>query len=494
LKKIIVIGSGFAGLSSACFLAKAGYNVTVIEKNTEPGGRARSFSEDGFTFDMGPSWYWMPDVFERFFNQFGKTTSDYYELTRLDPSYRVIWDDETTDIPATYSELRNLFETKEKGAAQKLDAFLKEAAYKYDAGINNLVYKPGLSITEFIRWDVVRSAFKIDLLSSMHKHVRQYFKDPKLLQLVEFPILFLGALPQNTPALYSLMNYADMKLGTWYPKGGMVQIVNAMYELAISLGVSFRLGEAVTHVEVAEQEVKEVITNKGTYTCDTVVMACDYHHAEEKLIPAEYRNYDEKYWESRKMAPSSIIFYLGLNTKVDKLLHHNLFFDAPFAQHAADLYTQPQWPQDPLMYVCCPSKTDDTVAPSRCENIFVLIPVAPGLTDDEATRAHYYNIVIDKLEKRTGQNIRDAVVYKRSYAHNDFIKDYNAYKGNAYGLANTLMQTAILKPSIKNKKLNNLFYTGQLTVPGPGVPPSLISGEVVAKQIMQSVHKKTFSL
>lgn len=493
MEKVIVIGSGFAGMSSACFLAKAGCEVTVIEKNAQPGGRARSFTDAGFTYDMGPSWYWMPDVFERFFNQFGKTTADYYELLRLDPSYRVIWNDETIDIPAVYADLRNLFESKEKGAALKLDAFLKEAAYKYNAGINNFVHKPGLSFTEFMRWDVVRSAFKIDLLSSMHKHVRQYFKDPKLLQLVEFPILFLGALPQNTPALYSLMNYADMKLGTWYPKGGMVQIVNAMHELAVSLGVSFKLDEMVTHIEVAEGKASAVVTNKGNYNCDTVVVACDYHHAEEKLVPAEYRNYDEKYWDSRSMAPSSILFYLGINKRVNKLQHHNLFFDAPFEQHAADLYTQPQWPQDPLMYVCCPSKTDDNVAPEGCENLFVLIPVAPGLEDTEATREQYYSIIIDKLEKRTGQNIRDAVIFKRSYAHNDFINDYNAYKGNAYGLANTLMQTAVLKPSIKNKKLHNLFYTGQLTVPGPGVPPSLISGEVVAKQIMQSVHKKTLS-
>ncbi len=492
MENVIVIGSGFAGLSSACFLAKAGHSVTVIEKHEQPGGRARSFSAKGFTFDMGPSWYWMPDVFERFFKQFGKTTSDYYRLIRLDPSYRVIWEHETIDIPAKYASLRKLFETKEAGAGQKLDAFLKEASYKYDAGINNLVYKPGLSITEFMRWDVIRSAFRIDLLGSIHKHVRKYFSNPQLLQLVEFPILFLGALPQNTPALYSLMNYADMKLGTWYPIGGMLMIVQGMYDLAVSLGVRFHFGENVTHTSISNAEVSEVYTNKGVYNADTVIMACDYHHAEQ-LLPAEYRNYNEAYWDSRSMAPSCLLFYLGINKKIQNLEHHNLFFDAPFEQHAAELYTTPQWPGDPLMYVCCPSKTDTSVAPAGCENLFVLIPVAPGLEDDEPTRERYYNIVMDKLEKRTGQDLRNAVIYKRSYAHRDFMSDYNAYKGNAYGLANTLAQTAILKPSIKNKKLKNLYYTGQLTVPGPGVPPSLISGEVVAAQI-QSAHKKSLSL
>jgi phytoene desaturase len=493
LEKVIVIGSGFAGLSAACFLAKAGAEVTVIEKNSQPGGRARSFSANGFTFDMGPSWYWMPDVFERFFNQFSKTVEDYYHLQRLDPSYQVIWEDETVAIPANYNKLRALFETKEPGAADKLDAFMQQAAYKYAVAMNKFVHKPGLSALEFANWDVIKSAMRIDLLSSIHKHVRSYFTNPKLLQLTEFPILFLGTLPKNTPALYSLMNYADMKLGTWYPDGGMVKIVDGMYDLACSLGVNFSFGNPATSIDVYNYEATAVTTAYNKYTADSVIVACDYHHGEQ-LLPNEYRNYDDKYWNTRSMAPSSIIFYLGINKKLDNLTHHNLFFNAPFDQHAAELYTTPQWPTDPLMYVCCPSKTDDSVAPDGCENLFVLIPVAPGLADTQDIRERYYDIVIDKLEKRTGQTLRDAVLYKRSYAHNDFTNDYNAFKGNAYGLANTLMQTAFLKPSIKNKTLPNVFYTGQLTVPGPGVPPSLISGEIVAAQVSEFLIKKSFAL
>jgi phytoene desaturase len=493
LEKVIVIGSGFAGLSAACFLAKAGADVTVLEKNTTPGGRARSFEAKGFMFDMGPSWYWMPDVFERFFNHFGKSASDYYNLIRLDPSYQVIWDDETVPVPADYEALKDLFEQKEKGAGKKLDDFLKEAAFKYDAGINNLVYKPGLSPLEFARWDVIKSAFRIDILTSMHKHVRSFFTNPKLLQLTEFPILFLGALPENTPALYSLMNYADMKLGTWYPEGGMVKIVEGMYTLAQSLSVQFKFEEAVEEVVVSQGEVNTIVTGKGSYDADAIVMACDYHHAEQ-LLPKQYRNYTEQYWDSRSMAPSSLIYYLGFDTRIDKLTHHNLFFDAPFEQHAGELYTTPMWPKDPLMYACCPSKTDNSVAPAGCENMFVLIPVAPGLDDTEETRAKYYEIIMNKLELRTGQQLRDKVVFKKSYAHKDFVNDYNAYKGNAYGLANTLMQTAFLKPSLKNKKVKNLFYAGQLTVPGPGVPPSLISGEIVAGQVQELLTKKMYSL
>lgn len=494
MKKTIVIGSGFAGLSAACYLAKAGMDVTVIEKNESAGGRARVFKKDGFVFDMGPSWYWMPDVFERFFADFGKKPEDYYQLKRLDPSYQVFWEDETMPIPANYDELKALFERTETGAGKKLDAFLTEAAYKYDAGINKLVYKPGLSLMEFAEWNVIKSFFRIDLLQSMHRHVRQFFRHPKLIQLTEFPILFLGALPANTPALYSLMNYADMKLGTWYPMGGMGQIVKAMYELAISMGVKFRFNEPVNEILTIADEVYQVQTAKSAYATDAVIAACDYHHAEKELLDEAYRNYNDAYWDSRNMAPSSLIYYLGINKQVEGLLHHNLFFDAPFDVHADALYKDIKWPEKPLMYVCCPSKTDTAVAPAGCENLFVLIPVAPGLEDNDGLREKYFDIVIDRLEKRLKQNIREAIVYKRSYAHRDFVSDYNAFKGNAYGLANTLNQTAILKPSVKNKKLHNLFYTGQLTVPGPGVPPSLISGKIVAAQAQKLLNLKKAAL
>lgn len=492
VNKVTVIGSGFAGLSAACFMAQAGLQVTVLEKNEQPGGRARSFSASGFTYDMGPSWYWMPDVFERFFNSFGTSHKEFYTLKRLDPSYQVIWADETVPVPADYGELRQLFEQLEPGAGARLDAFLKEAAYKYDAGINNLVYKPGLSLTEFMRRDVLSAVFKIDILSSIHRHVRKYFSNPKLLQLAEFPVLFLGALPENTPALYSLMNYADMKLGTWYPEGGMVRIVEGMYTLAQRLGVEFRFNEPVENIVAAGSEVLSVETSRASYRQDVVVAACDYHHTDRQLLDNSHSNYGEAYWNSRKMAPSCLLYYVGINKRLEKMEHHNLFFDAPFDRHAAALYTDPAWPEEPLMYVCCPSKTDATVAPDGCENVFILIPVAPGLEDTEEIREHYFDLAIRRIEQRTGQQVRDAVIYKRSYAGSNFISDYHAFKGNAYGLANTLKQTAVLKPGIRNKKLHNLFYTGQLTVPGPGVPPAIISGEVVAGQVQQLLKLKTY--
>ncbi len=484
VKKVIVIGSGFSGLSAATCLADMGYSVTVLEKNATAGGRARSFTVDGFTFDMGPSWYWMPDVFESYFNRFGKSASDYYDLKRLDPSYSVVFgENDFVDIPASLEKLRDLFESLEKGSAAKLDKFLKQAAYKYEVGINQLVYKPGRSVTEFISPQLLLDVFRMDIFQSFYKHIRRYFKNEKILKLMEFPVLFLGALPQNTPALYSLMNYADISLGTWYPMGGMHKIVEGMVELAIEKGVEFRFEQDVQQLEIVNGEVTNVITSSSSFEADVVIASADYHHVEQNLLPENYRSYSQEYWDKRVLAPSSLLFYLGINKPLQNLQHHNLFFDEDFGPHAHDIYTDPKWPQKPLFYVCAPSVSDPFVAPEGCENLFILIPVAPGLEDTPEVRESYFDKVLNRLEHLTKQEIRSSIVYKRSYAHRDFISDYNAFKGNAYGLANTLMQTAILKPSLKSKKVNNLYYTGQLTVPGPGVPPSLISGQVVAKEV-----------
>ncbi|MEO7265203.1 MAG: phytoene desaturase family protein [Ferruginibacter sp.] len=488
MKTAIVIGSGFAGISAASFMAKEGWQVTILEKHSTAGGRARKFSAEGFTFDMGPSWYWMPDVFERYFNEFGFRVKDFYKLERLDPSYRVYWPDGPMDIPANYDSLKKLFESVEEGSSIKLDKFLKEAAFKYETGINKLVHKPGLSIMEFIDLDLAKGLLKLDVFSSMKSHVQKYFTNPKLRQLLEFPVLFLGALAQHIPALYSLMNYADIKLGTWYPQGGMYSIVTAMQKVAEGLGVDFRFEHNVNKINVEGNKIKnvEVDHNKEEqiFMADVVIGAADYHFIEQQLLPEKFRTYTKNYWDKRVMAPSCLLYYVGINKKLKGVIHHSLFFDVDFGKHGDEIYASPAWPSDPLFYVCTPSVTDNTVAPAGEENLFFLIPVAAGLQgDDEALRDKYFDKIISRFEALTGEQIRENIVYKKSYAITDFVNDYNAFKGNAYGLANTLMQTSIMKPSIKSKKITNLFYTGQLTVPGPGVPPSLISGEVTAKAI-----------
>ncbi len=483
---MIVIGSGFAGLSAASFMAKEGWNVTVIEKNATPGGRARQLKENGFTFDMGPSFYWMPDVFERYFAQFGKKVTDYYSLQRLDPSYRIYWKDGYTDMPADFEALKKVFESFEAGSAAKLEKYLKGALYKYEVGVNKLVYKPSRSITEFMDWETISGVFKLQVFSSIKKHIAQYFSHPKLRQIMEFPVLFLGALPEDTPALYSLMNYADIKGGTWYPEKGIYAVVEGMYKLAIELGVKFHFNENVQEIVIENSAAKKIVTDKNIFEANAVISGADYHFTEKSLLAPAYQSYSDAYWNKKVMAPSCLLYYVGINKKLKHLIHHSLFFDVSFEQHGNEIYKNPGWPAEPLFYVSVSSITDNTVAPEGHENIVFLVPVAAGLEGDtDELRDKYFQIIARRMETHCGESILDSIVYKKTYSVSDFVHDYNSFRGNAYGLANTLLQTAIFRPACQSKKVKNLFYTGQLTVPGPGVPPSLISGEVVAKQVIK---------
>jgi len=489
---VAIIGSGFAGLTAASILAKAGYDVTVYEKNEQPGGRARVWSKDGFRFDMGPSWYWMPDVFENFFSLFGKKSSDFYELKRLDPSYRVYWGaKDFTDVPADMPKLKELFEKLEPGASAGLDSFLKQAEYKYQTGMGDFVFRPSHSITEYIDLKLISASFRLQLFTSLRNHARSYFKHPKIIEILEFPVLFLGGTAATTPALYSLMNYADLALGTWYPVGGMNEIVKAMVSIASEQGVKFCLNSEVKRIKVQNGIASGLETDSGFKPADLIISNADYHHTDQVLLESRYRSYTSAYWDNRTLSPSSLLFYIGINKKLEDIQHHSLFFDEDFNKHSDEIYTRPQWPEKPLFYVCCASKTDSSVAPEGGENLFFLIPVAPGLEDAEEIREHYFDLLIDRFESVTGESIRSSIVVKRSYAIKDFVDDYHSYKGNAYGLANTLLQTAFLKPKLRSKKVKNLFYAGQLTVPGPGVPPAIISGQVAAKEAMKVLRPRT---
>jgi phytoene desaturase len=485
--KIAVIGSGFSGLSAAAYLSAAGHNVHVFEKNETAGGRARQLkTENGYLFDMGPSWYWMPEVFENFFKDFGFFACDFYDLKLLDPSFDIVFDNgNTMAIPSDYLELCTLFDSIEPGSDHKLDRFMKEAQYKYETGMGSLTKMPGVSISEFADFKLMKSALRLQIFSSFSSHVRKYFSNPKLIALMEFPVLFLGAMPQDTPALYSLMNYAALKLGTWYPIGGFGKVIEAIEKICETNGVSFHFNSPVEQITLEGNDSNGIIVYGEKIFFDAIVASADYHHVENSLLPKAYRNYNEDYWKRKTFAPSCLIFYLGISKKIKSLQHHTLFFEHDLLQHSIEIYKDPKWPTRPLFYACCPSKTDDSVAREGHENLFLLMPIAPGLEDNELLREKYFRTMIERLEKHTGQQIEEFIDYKKSYCVNDFIDDYNSYKGNAYGLANTLMQTAILKPKIRNKKIKNLFYTGQLTVPGPGVPPSLISGKIAAQQLLK---------
>lgn len=484
IKKTAIIGSGFSGLSAAAYAAKNGHEVHVFEKNSSLGGRARQFSTDnGYVFDMGPSWYWMPDIIENFFKDFDRKTSDYYELVSLDPQFEMVFEDGNMSLPQSYSEMRNLFEDTEQGAGKKLDEFMNDAQYKYEVGMKDFVTKPCHSWMEFVSPKIAKSALKLDLLSNFHRFVRKYFKHPKLIMLMEFPVIFLGAAPKDIPALYSLMNYGGYKLGTWYPMGGFYKVIEAMSEVCIEQGVHIHLNSNVEKINVSNSKAQSVTINGKEISFDTVIASSDYHHTEENLIPKEYKNYTESYWKNKTFAPSCLIYYLGFKEKIPNLKHHTLFFENDLDLHTTEIYTDKKWPTKPLFYACCPSKTDKSVAPENGENVFLLMPIATGINDSEEIRERYFKEMIERLEKHTKTSgLFDKIDYKKSYSIKNFMEDYNAYEGNAYGLANTLNQTAVLKPSLRNKKIKNLFYTGQLTVPGPGVPPSIISGKIAATE------------
>jgi len=489
--KIAIIGSGFSGLSAAAYAAKAGHEVHVFEKNDIPGGRARQFStENGYLFDMGPSWYWMPDLIDNFFNDFGVKSSRFFELIKLSPQFEMIFEDSTIEVPESVSDLRQLFERLEPGAGKKFDEFMAAAKYKYEVGMKDFVSKPCHSWFEFVSPKIAKSALKLDLLSNFRSYVEKYFKHPQLRLLMEFPVIFLGASPKKIPAMYSLMNYGGYGLGTWYPMGGFYQLVLAMKEVAQDQGVQFYFNQNVEKLKVENGEVTSLIVNGEEHFFDSVIASSDYHHTEQ-LLDEKWRNYSEKYWSSRTFAPSCLIFYLGFNEVIPNLKHHTLFFEHDLDNHVDAIYGNKRWPDKPLFYACCPSKTDKHVAPQGHENVFLLMPLATGINDDEETREKYFEEMIRRLEQHTGLgNLKSKIDYKRSYCVSDFVSDYNAYQGNAYGLANTLSQTAVRKPSIANKKLSNLFYTGQLTVPGPGVPPSIISGKIVATEVNKLKKKQ----
>jgi len=482
-KTIQIIGSGFSSLSAACYLAQAGHQVSIYEKNSSVGGRARQLKKEGFIFDIGPSWYWMPDVFDRFFSDFGKKTSDYYQIEKLDPAYKIFFDDEIITIGDSMAKICAEFERIEKGSGVKLDKFIKKAQKNYGIAVNKILYNaPGISPLELVSKDTV---VRLDQFFKTISHeVRKNFSNPKLISTLEFPSLFLGAKPSKTPSFFSFMNFADFGLGTWHPKGGMYEVIKGMEALAIELGVSIHTNQAVQKIVVENKIVTGLVTNNVFIESDIVLSGADYHHS-ETLLDKKYRQHSEAYWDKKVFAPSSLLFYIGIDKKLKNTEHHNLFFDADFEKHAEEIYDKPKWPTHPLFYANVPSKTDLSMAPDGCDALFILMPIAPNIEDTPELRNHYLEKIIKRFEQKTEQSIQNNIIFKESFCIEDFKSEYNSYKGNAYGMAMTLLQTAFLRPKLKSYKVDNLYFTGQLTVPGPGVPPSLISGKLTSELIIK---------
>jgi phytoene desaturase len=480
--RVIVIGAGYGGLATAGLLARLGYAVTVIEKNEQCGGRASLFREKGFSFDMGPSWYLQPEVFETWFAAFGKKPSEYYALKRLDPSYRIFFSpNDIVDIAKDLHKNFATFEKIEPGSSKQFEKYLAEATYKYDESLKNFLYKEYRSVFDFFSWRVMTRGMKLHVFESFDKYAKRFFKTERLRKILEYPVVFLGGSPKNTPAVYSLLAHADYNLGVYYPFGGMNAVAKAMERVCKDEGVRFVYNTPVERIVTERGVVKGVQTEKGVFDADAVVSTADYAHTEMSLLAKEEQTYGAGYWQKRTMAPSGFILYLGVKRKLSKLKHHNLFFANDWEAHFNEIFDKPAWPERPSYYVCAPSKTDGGVAPRGCENLFVLVPVAAGLDDSDNVRSEYAERIINHLEAVAGEEFHKDIVVQKVFSQRDFTARYNAYKGTALGLAHTLFQTALWRPAPRSKKVKGLYYAGQYTHPGIGVPMCVISGTMVSR-------------
>lgn len=484
MKKIVIIGAGIGGLSAAALLAKKGYDITVLEKNKQPGGRAGVFRAKGFTFDMGPSWYLMPDVFENFYKEFGKKPSDFFKLKKLDPSYKIFFSqNNTVSVPGNYKDVLTLFGNLEVNGKSKLQEYMKNSEFLYKKSLETFLYNDFRKPTDFIRKDVLQNGFKMHLFENMDKFTKKYFVSDEARKILMYNIVFLGGTPSNTPALYSLMSYVDFKMGVFYPMGGITEFINSLVSLCKDYKVKIKYGENVKSIKVNGNTAKKVITQKKSYEADIVISNADYHFTETKLLSKNSQTYPESYWKKKTIAPSAFILYLGVNKKLPKLEHHNLYLDSDWTMHFESIFNKPAWPDKPSYYICAPSKTDTNVAPRGMENLFILVPVAAGLKDTPAIRKKYTDQIIKHMEEIIGKEFKKDIVYLKTFAHNDFSELYNSYKGSALGLSHTLMQSALFRPAHKSKKVKNLYYTGANNHPGIGMPTCLISSQIVSTLI-----------
>ena len=485
-KKVVVIGAGIGGLGTAGLFAKKGYDVTVLEKNSNLGGRANIFEAEGFKFDMGPSWYLAPDLFEHFFELMGEKVSDHLDLVRLSPSYRIFFHNgEPLDIHSDMAKDSAAFEAIEPGSSEKLRAYLKQSEYQYGVATQHFMYKNYDTVFDFFNRRVMTEGQKLSVFSKMHSFVSKFFKTRKLQQVMEYTMVFLGTSPYEAPALYNLMSHMDFNQGVFYPQGGFYELIRALSRVAEKYGARLRTNSPVAEIVVENGLTKGVqLESKEFVPADIVISNADIQFTETKLLDEQWRTYNEKYWNKRVMAPSAFIMYLGVREKLPNLIHHNLLFSEDWRKNFDDIYKDPCLPDEPSLYVCAPSVTDPSVAPEGKENLFVLVPIASNLPISDGEKEAYSEKILLLMERQMGlTGLRDKIEYKRIYTVSDFAADYNAFKGTALGLAHTIWQTAIFRPNNHSKKVKNLYYVGAGTNPGIGTQICLISAELVFKRV-----------
>lgn len=486
-KEVIIIGAGIGGLATACLLGKKGYKVKIIEKNSQVGGRARIYTEDGFTFDMGPSWYMMPDIFEHFFELMGEDITQHLKLKRLSPSYRIFLKSEKKHYDF-YSDLEktiDTFETLEPGSGKVLRKYMATTKYQYEVSKNEFMFKNYDTIFDFFNKRVMVEGRKLPLFSSVRAIIEEKFKSEILRKVMQYQTVLLGTSPGDAPGIYSMMNYVDFVEGIWYPEGGIYKVIEALERIAKKHGVEIITNSPVQKIIVENKTAVGVLLENGSEVrADLVISNADVVHTDMNLLDKEHRTKKQKYWDKRLMAPSAFIMYLGVEGEIPSLQHHNLLFAENWEENFQQIFKTPTWPTDPSLYVCCPSKTDPTVAPAGKENLFVLVPIASGLDYTDESMEEYTDFILEEMSKNMDiPDFKNRIIHKKLYSVKDFVKDYNAFKGTALGFAHSLSQTAIFRPNNMSKKVKNLYYVGAGTNPGIGMPICLISAELVYKRL-----------
>lgn len=485
-QKVAIIWSGFWWLSAAIHAAHKGWDVTVYEKNEQLWGRASMFEKDWFRRDMGPSWYLMPDLFESFFEQFWKKRSDYIEIEKLTPSYRIFF--EQSDFPQVdvYDDVeknRDLFERIEPGSTDVLLDYLEKSKYQYELAMKGFVQKNYDSIFDFLTPQMAIEGSKMNVFQKMDKYVAKYFKTPEMQKILQYPLVFLWTAPKDAPALYNIMSWVDFGMGVFYPKWGVNAIVQWLVSMAKEAWVKFHLDSEIDQIIVDKWVATWIRMWEKVMPYDAVISNADYHWTETQMLEKKWQTYPEKYWEKKVMAPSGFILYLWVKGKVNNLEHHTLLFNYDWKKSFGQIFDKGEAPDDPSLYVCCPSKTDPTVAPKWDENLFVLVPFPPGIEMSTEQKQAYRDKVIDLIEETIGETFADRIIHERLFMNDEFTARYHAYKGTALGLAHTMTQTALMRPNTKSKKVKKLYYTGWYTNPWIGMPMCLISGKLATDRL-----------
>jgi phytoene desaturase len=481
--RVVIIGGGVGGLAVACLLAKAGRQVTVLEKNEQLGGRASLLGVGGFRFDTGPSWLLMRGVFEHFFALLDEPLENHLQLTKLTPSYRVFdaASGQQLDILSDLVRDAATFASVEPGADARLRQYLAQVAATNNLTLSRFLYTTFASKRELLIPKLIRS----QLLTSMHREAASFFADPLLQKTISYPAIFLGTSPYRAPALYGLLNHYLFNEGVWYPKGGMYSLVEALVRIGRRQGVVHRTNVAVTKINSTDGRANGVSTQHEQFPADIVISNAGKYHTETSLLGPEQRDHSPKYWQRRSWSPSALLLYLGVNRQYDSLAHHNLLFSKNWRRNLTDIFKSSDFPQDPSLYICAPSKTDATVAPKGYENLFVLAPVSAGLQYTQHQLETFAESVLATLETQMSlPNLRQHILYKRMFCVHDFAERFNSFKGTSLGLQHTLRQSALFRPSNTGKKVQGLYFVGADAHPGVGLPPVLISAELLYKQLI----------